>query len=217
MTSEVVNELWKRAIRYKCPTCSALPRNKCKTKSGKTALEPHAARLLKSEVKKPKAKRKLPTVHKKKQAEKDPRGRHTAYLESYDDIAFDLTIIGAIDDELAEAFNVSVTTLNNWKKQYPNFTAKIRAGKLRADAQVGRSLFDRALGVKVEESRQYLDEEKKPQTLTTTKELPGDVAAIKFFLKNRRPDQFKENIGVTDGQGGAFSLIIHEELRPEGK
>ena len=36
---------------------------------------------------------------------------------------------GFIDTEIAKAFGISKTTLNKWKKDYPEFLASIKGGK----------------------------------------------------------------------------------------
>ena len=45
-------------------------------------------------------------------------------------------------------------------------------------------------------------------------QLPGDVQAQRFWLKNRQPDKWNENIALTDNEGNVFQLIIHEQLKP---
>jgi hypothetical protein len=52
--------------------------------------------------------------------------------------------LGAIDEQIADFFDVDVATLNRWKLQHPEFCASIAAAKSLPDDQVEQSLFRRA-------------------------------------------------------------------------
>ena len=54
--------------------------------------------------------------------------------------------IGTTDFELAELFEVSVSTINNWKSVHPEFADALRTGKAFADERVERALYHRAIG-----------------------------------------------------------------------
>ena len=43
------------------------------------------------------------------------RGRPTDYKKEYDEQAYKLTLLGAVDTELANFFNVAEATIHNWK------------------------------------------------------------------------------------------------------
>lgn len=141
-------------------------------------------------------------------------GRPSDFRAEYVHDVFVLCLAGFIDKQIAEVFEVSEVTLRSWKKKRPQFLMAMRKGKAIADAKVAHSLFNRAIGMTVEESREVIGADGKSIWLKTIKHLPPDVSAIKFWLKNRQPDKWKENFGVTDGQGGGFNLVIHECLRP---
>ena len=44
-------------------------------------------------------------------------GRPTKYKEEYGEQAYKLCLLGAMDKELAEFFNVNEDTINTWKKR----------------------------------------------------------------------------------------------------
>jgi hypothetical protein len=73
---------------------------------------------------------------------------------------------GLTESEIAAKLQISVTTLNTWKREFPQFRAAIKTSKDAADIRVEQSLYKRALG--------------------------GDVAACIFWLKNRRRDKWRE-------------------------
>ena len=49
--------------------------------------------------------------------------------EYHDDWAWSLAAKGAIDDEIADAFGISVRTLHRWKQEYPSFLQALTVGK----------------------------------------------------------------------------------------
>ncbi|WP_300485812.1 hypothetical protein [Methylobacter sp.] len=48
---------------------------------------------------------------------KHPGGRPTAYKPEYAEQAYNYSLLGATDKQLAEFFRVSVRTINAWKKK----------------------------------------------------------------------------------------------------
>jgi hypothetical protein len=73
-------------------------------------------------------------------------GRPEEYMPEYAEQAYKLCLLGASDAVLADFFEVSEMTINNWKKRYDDFYLSLREGKTQADANVAKSLYHRALG-----------------------------------------------------------------------
>lgn len=81
----------------------------------------------------------------------------SAYNEKYHvDWAWSLALKGATDEEIAEAFHISVRTLHRWKKTHPELLTALEEGKDVADAKVKRSLYQRAVGYEAKEVTQIL-------------------------------------------------------------
>ena len=118
--------------------------------------------------------------------------------EYHDDWAWSLAIKGATDEEIAEAFGISVRTLHRWKKSYGSFTEALLAGKDQADAKVEKKLYERAVGYRYTEKESVIevdaDGNRKPlKVKTTEKECPPYVLAQMYWLNNRRANQYKRN------------------------
>jgi hypothetical protein len=160
-----------------------------------------------------KATRATPTIKKRKAKPDDVKGRPSNYKKEYANLALQLCLLGATDAILAEEFEVTEQTINNWKKRYESFALALRSGKRRADAQVAHGMFKRALGYEAEEWRESLDKDGDTANLRSLKHIPGDVSAQMKWLKNRNPENWKETISA-DVSGTGFNLIIHEELKP---
>ena len=75
-----------------------------------------------------------------------PAGRPTDYRPEYPELAATMALSGATDAEIAEEFDVSVTTLYAWRAKYPEFLAALKYGKENANDRVERSLYHRAVG-----------------------------------------------------------------------
>jgi hypothetical protein len=129
---------------------------------------------------------------KQSRAGKHAGGRPTEYKPQYSKIAFQMALIGATDAEMAAAFEVSEQTVNSWKQKYPKFLESIKEGKLKADSAVAASLYKRAMGFHVPAVKLFNSEagviEHQYQEY-----YPPDTTAAIFFLKNRRPAQFRQN------------------------
>ena len=56
-------------------------------------------------------------------------GRKSAYKEEYNQLAENYALLGATDKEMADLFSVTERTLNQWKKDYPEFLQSLKKGK----------------------------------------------------------------------------------------
>lgn len=121
------------------------------------------------------------------------RGRPSAYQPEFPEQATKLCRLGATDKELADFFKVSEVTLNAWKTKHPEFLKSLKAGKALSDAEVADKLFSRATGYSHPEV--HVSNYQGVITLTPlTKRYPPDTTAAIFWLKNRRPDVWREKV-----------------------
>ncbi len=95
-----------------------------------------------------------------------PNGRSGLFKSEFSELARKLCLLGAIDRDLARILGVSERTINRWKRQHPEFAAALKAGKAVADAEVAEALHNKAV--------------------------KGDMTAIGFWLRNRRPDLWRD-------------------------
>lgn len=136
------------------------------------------------------------------------RGRPTQYKPEYAEQAAKLCKLGAIDRQLADFFNVSEVTINAWKKEHPIFLKSIEKAKLDANAEVEKSLFKRACGYKVKETKFASYEGKITDSVEYEKELPPDTAAAFIWLKNRDPKRWRDRQEVKhEGAAVTFTVV----------
>lgn len=118
-------------------------------------------------------------------------GRPSKYNESIPEQACKLCMLGATDKEMAAFFGVGEATLNRWKIEHPEFRESLKAGKMLADASVAESLYKRATGYEHPEDDIKVVDGKIVIT-PTIKRYPPDATSMIFWLKNRRPDLWRE-------------------------
>lgn len=118
-----------------------------------------------------------------------------------------MAYLGAKGEEIADFFDVTTTTLFNWRKAYPEFDAAITSGKDALDARVVKSLFHRAMGY--DHPEVHVSNYQGEITLTPlTKRYPPDTGAIALWLKNRRPNEWRDRVEHTGPDGGPIALEL---------
>lgn len=124
---------------------------------------------------------------------KSKGGRPSRYKSEYSEQARKLCLLGSTDESLADFFNVSVTTLNTWKKVHPEFLSSIKEGKVVADANVAEALYNRALGYS--HPHDHISNFQGEITVTpTTKHYAPDTGAAFIWLKNRSNWKDKQEV-----------------------
>lgn len=110
-------------------------------------------------------------------------GRKSAYKEEYNQLAENYALLGATDKEMADLFGVTERTLNQWKKDYPEFLQSLKKGKSIADANVAAKLYNRAIGYDCTATKFATSDGKITDTQEYTEHFPPDTTAAIFWLK----------------------------------
>lgn len=152
--------------------------------------------------------------------EPNPVGRPTDYKPSYVEDVFKLSLLGATDKEVADFFDVSESTINKWKLDYPKFSESMRSGKLKADTEVAKKLYDKANGaewiedfatkcktITYENGKKVLETE-EIQVTPVRKAAPPDTQAISLWLRNRQGAKWRDKIDheLTGKDGGPVDI-----------
>lgn len=120
-------------------------------------------------------------------------GRPSSYREEFAKQAGKLCKLGATDREIAEFFGVVERTVSNWKAAHPKFLQALKTGKAEADERVERSLYHKAIGYTFSSEKIFMPAgAKKPVRAATVEHVPPDTTACIFWLKNRRPDEWRD-------------------------
>jgi len=112
---------------------------------------------------------------------------------------------GATDKEVWERLGISKDSFYEYKKQFSEFSDSLKKSKDFVDAQVENALLKRALGYEYQEMTQEITADGKKHIKKVTKQVFPDTIAAIFWLKNRRPDKWRDKpmeqevVGKDDG------------------
>ena len=135
---------------------------------------------------------------------------------------------GLTDEQIAANMGITRSTLNEWKKKYSDISDTLKRGKDIVDIQVENALLKRALGYTYIETTQERVDDYDPHTglktgshmevtKTVTKEVQPDTTAQIFWLKNRKPDTWrdKRDVGIegTLNTTNPFADLSTEDLK----
>lgn len=124
-------------------------------------------------------------------------GRPTKYKPEYAEQYYKLALLGLTDVKIAEYFEVTESTIYEWKKEFPEFSEAGKKAKELADGDVVKSLYERALGYS-HEADDIKAVDGQIVITKTIKHYPPDPASMIFWLKNRQPKLWREK-PVDDG------------------
>jgi hypothetical protein len=119
-------------------------------------------------------------------------GRPTTYKPENAEIARHACMLGATNETLAGRFEVCRRTIDNWIATIPEFSDAVRKGREVADEAVVGALFARATGMEQKMTKVFCYRG-QPVMANYTVQLPPHVPACFFWLRNRRPWQWREN------------------------
>jgi len=100
--------------------------------------------------------------------------------------------MGATNVQIAREFGVSEETLNQWRRTHSEFAESLRQSKLTPDEAVEKSLLQRALGYDATETSLTRNPDGTTTIKTTVHHVAPNVTAQIFWLKNRRPDLWRD-------------------------
>lgn len=140
-------------------------------------------------------------------------GRPSKFKPEFIAQAEKLCKLGATDLEIADFFEVEVRTVYRWKAENEQFCQALKSGKDEADDRVERSLYARANGYEHDEVDIRVVGGAIVQT-PIRKYYPPDTTAAIFWMKNRRPDQWRETkaVELTGKDGGPVQTTTKVEL-----
>lgn len=119
------------------------------------------------------------------------QGRPTKYKPEFDEQARKLCELGAADEELANFFKVSRVTIWRWAQTHEGFCSALKVGKESADERVANSLYHKAIGYTFD-SEKVFQYGGKIIRAAVKEHVPPDTTAMIFWLKNRRPHEWRD-------------------------
>ena len=112
----------------------------------------------------------------------------------------ELAEAGHTDSEIAYALGVSVPTLWWWRKMHPDFAEAFVMGKRFPDDRVEGTLYRVALGYDYTEQQAIKvktgEHTEEVKVVDVLRHQPPSEPSLRFWLKNRRPEQWRERNDV---------------------
>ncbi len=122
---------------------------------------------------------------------------------------------GLVDAQLAHNIGISTCTLYEWKRRFPEIGEALKKGKEIVDMEVENALLKRALGYSCTE---VIEEESSEgnRRRETKKFIPPDVTAQIFWLRNRKPEKWRNNPEgvVVEEQSTGVIVLAAAEMEP---
>jgi hypothetical protein len=145
----------------------------------------------------------------KKESKRKKPGQPTKFKPEYLNQALVLAEKGFTDNDIAEAFDVTKRTIDNWKKQFPQFFHSLKKGKAVSDKKVVQSLYQRALGYSHPDT--HISNHQGIVTKTSIiKHYPPETVACIFWLKNRDPENWRDKQDIEHYGNITLAQALHK-------
>lgn len=139
-------------------------------------------------------------------------GRPSSYKKEYVDQAAKLAALGATDADMANFFEVALSTFSLWKVKHQEFSDALKGAKEVADVRVETALYNRAMGYSHEDTDIRVIEGEVVIT-PVIKHYPPDTTAAIFWLKNRKPEEWRDKRDIEHSGQIDLSAMSDEELK----
>lgn len=122
---------------------------------------------------------------------------------------------GLNDEQIYTKLGISHESYYNYKAQYNEFAETLKRGKEVVDIAVENALYKRAMGYTFNEvtKERVLNKDTGEYELQTTKtvvkEVAADTTAQIFWLKNRKPAQWRDKQDIEFGLDKAMQIVFN--------
>lgn len=136
---------------------------------------------------------------------------------------------GLTDEQIARNIGIARKTLYDWKSRYSDICNALKRGKEVVDREVENALLKKALGYTIDLKKTFkvrnvvykdgkkVEEREELVQGIDQMHVPADTTAQIFWLKNRKPEQYREKRDAELERDGADTgvLMMPEVMRPE--
>lgn len=118
---------------------------------------------------------------------------------------------GLTEEQIAHNMGINQCTLYDWKNRFAEISNALKNGKEVSDFFVENALFKSACGFYVEEAEDKIDMRGNVVPTTKRRYVPPSVSAQIFWLKNRRPDKWRDKpveVENNTAEADAFNKLL---------
>lgn len=130
---------------------------------------------------------------------------------------------GLSNEQIAHNIGINKDTLYEWQKRFSDFSDALKKGKEVVDREVENALLKRALGYEYDEVTQEPVTDKDTGitemrvTKRVTKQIVPDVTAQIFWLKNRKPNEFRDKRDVDLSGHVELPVVLRDDIGIDDK
>lgn len=127
---------------------------------------------------------------------------------------------GLTDEQIAKNMGIALSTLKLWKNAHSAIMTALKRGKEVIDIEVENALLNKAMGFKVTVKKSYkvkdveydngrkVKESERIEMVDEEQYIPPDTTAQIFWLKNRKPAEWRDKQNVEIEQSKPFEVNI---------
>lgn len=130
---------------------------------------------------------------------------------------------GLSNEQIAHNMGITFQTLYKWQDKYSELREALKKGKEVVDREVENALLKRALGYEYDEVTQEPVTDKDTGitemrvTKRVTKQIVPDVTAQIFWLKNRKPNEFRDKRDVDLSGHVELPVVLRDDIGIDNK
>lgn len=124
---------------------------------------------------------------------------------------------GLTDEQIAKNLGISIQSFYTYKEKHIEFLEFLKRGKEVVDREVENALLKSAIGYEYEEVTRELVNGEMVETKRVTKQVQPNTTAQIFWLKNRKPAEWrdKRDVEVSGEVTNKVSNLTNEQLEEE--
>lgn len=125
---------------------------------------------------------------------------------------------GLTIEQIAANLGVANSTFFDYKNKHSELSEALKRGQEIVDVEVENALLKRAVGYTYDEvTKEAVTNPKTGETIMVetkrvTKEVQPDVTAQIFWLKNRRPDKWRDKKDIDASHSGGLTVVFDDGM-----
>jgi len=153
----------------------------------------------------------------KKAKKKSNAGRKSKYdPETFPKLAEEFARQGMIDLDIIKALGISHTMFYTYQNRHPEFKEALKRGKAPVNIEVENALLKAARGYIAEEVQEDIRVDKDGNEVIYNKvkkkkEVPSNITACIFWLKNRKPEVWRDKVEADVNVKGDIKVSFDKE------
>lgn len=130
---------------------------------------------------------------KKKEQKRGRKSKYDTHVKPYLDRIPKWRRNGMTEAQIAKKLGIAMSSFSLYKLKHSEFSEALKNSKEELIENLEDSLYRRAMGYSYEETKIEKESDGKVKVTKTNKELPPDVGALIFALKNLAPGKWKND------------------------